>query len=200
MAEPTIPGTEGGVPHVRPGMLGWLAAKRALRRRKKDIKEHEEAIEELNITAMLDMMTIILVFLLKSYSASSTAVTLSEDLMLPLSSSQRTVEEAIRITITQKEIAVEDKVVVHLVNGTVDPSSKRDGDAGYFITPLFNKLKEHVAQLEQIAKLNPAVKFKGKLIIVGDKKISYRLLTEVLYTAGQAKLGNFRLMVLRKET
>jgi len=179
--------------------MEWLAAKRQYRFKKKLIREHDEAIEELNITAMLDMMTIILVFLLKSYSASSTAVTLSEDLMLPRSSSQQAVEEAIRVTITRREISVEDKVVCHLVNGAVDPSAKRDGDAGYFITPLFNKLREHVAHLERISRLNPGVKFKGKIIIIGDKAISYRLLTEVLYTAGQARLGNFRLMVLRKE-
>jgi biopolymer transport protein ExbD len=197
MAEPQ--GTGPGAAHPRAGIMEWLAAKRQYRFKKKLIREHDEAIEELNITAMLDMMTIILVFLLKSYSASSTAVTLSEDLMLPRSSSQQAVEEAIRVTITRREISVEDKVVCHLVNGAVDPSAKRDGDAGYFITPLFNKLREHVAHLERISRLNPGVKFKGKIIIIGDKAISYRLLTEVLYTAGQARLGNFRLMVLRKE-
>jgi biopolymer transport protein ExbD len=200
MTEPQRP--DGEEPQKRPatkaGILGWLAAKRQHRRKKKEIKEHEEAVEELNITAMLDMMTIILVFLLKSYSASSTAVTLSEDLMLPMSASQTNVEDAIRVTISQKEIAVDDKVVCHLVNGAVDPSAKRDGDAGYFITPLFNNLLRHVMNLEKIAKLNPKMKFRGRIIIIGDKNISYRLLTEVLYTAGQARLGNFRLMVLRK--
>jgi biopolymer transport protein ExbD len=198
MAHSTSTETRPGAP--KPGILAWLSAKRQYRRKKKEIKEHEEAIEELNITAMLDMMTIILVFLLKSYAASSTAVTLSEDLMLPMSSSQSKVEEAIKVTVSQREIAVEDKVVVNLVNGAVDASAKRDGDAGYLITPLFNKLLEHVAHFEKISKLNPNVKFKGKIIVIGDKGISYRLLTEVLYTAGQAKLGNFRLMVLRKES
>ena len=77
---------------------------------------------------------------------------------------------------------------------------KTDGDAGYFITPLFNDLVKHVTHLERISKLNPNVKFKGKIIIIADKNITYRLLTEVLYTAGKANLGNFRLMVLRKPT
>jgi len=185
---------------AKPGMLWWLSAKRMLRRRKKEIKEHEEAIEELNITAMLDMMTIILVFLLKSYSASSTAVTLTDDLLLPVSDSQQKIEEAIRVTVSRKEITVEDRKVCDLVNGTVDPSFKRDGDAGYFITPLFNGLQIEVKRLEEIARLNPRVTFKGRIIVIAHKAITYRLLTEVLYTAGQAKLGSFQLLVLRKET
>ena len=135
------PASEG---RAKPGMMGWMAGKRKYRRKKKEIREHEEEIEELNITAMLDMMTILLVFLLKSYAASATAITLSEDLMLPMSSSERTVEEAIKVTVTQKSITVEDKVVCNLVNGAVDPSSKKDGDAGYFITPLFNRLRDEV--------------------------------------------------------
>jgi biopolymer transport protein ExbD len=183
---------------AKPGMMAWLSSKRMYRRRKKEIREHEEEVEELNITAMLDMMTIILVFLLKSYSASSSAVALSDDLMLPMSSSQTTVEEAIKVTVTQKNITVEDRVVCNLINGVVDPSAKKDGDAGYFITPLYNKLREEVAKLETIAKYNPNMRFGGKIIIIGDKKISYRLLTEILYTAGQAKLGQFRLMVLKQ--
>ena len=178
--------------------MAWLSAKRMFRRRKKEIRDHAEENEELNITAMLDMMTIILVFLLKSYSASSTAVALSNDLMLPTSTSQTQVEEAIKVTVTKKNITVEDRIVCNLINGAVDPSAKKDGDAGYFITPLFNKLREEVAKLETIAKYNPNMRFAGKIIIIGDKEISYRLLTEILYTAGQAKLGQFRLMVLKQ--
>lgn len=189
---------DAGGGRAKPGMMGWMSAKRQYRRRKKAILEHEEEKDELNITAMLDMMTILLVFLLKSYSASSSTITLSEDLMLPMSSSKTEIEEAIKVTVTQKNITVEDKVVCNLVNGAVDPSAKKDGDAGYFITPLFNKLREEVAKLEKIARFNKNVQFQGKIIVIGDKKVSYRLLTEVLYTAGQAKMGQFRLMVLRR--
>ena len=39
----------------------------------------------LNITSMMDMMTIILVFLLKSYSTQDISVAPSEDLELPVS-------------------------------------------------------------------------------------------------------------------
>ncbi len=34
---------------------------------------------------------------------------------------------------------------------------------------------------------------------VADKKISYRALMEVLYTAGQAELGEYKFMVMKNE-
>src|SRR5215470_2464687 len=58
--------------------------KRELR---KEIKRRaqEPEINFLNITAMLDMMTIILVFLLKSMSQSSANIPQSQDLTMPKS-------------------------------------------------------------------------------------------------------------------
>src|SRR5438876_8974040 len=56
--------------------------KRELR---KEIKRRalEPEINFLNITAMLDMMTIILVFLLKSLTSSTAAIPQSDDLKMP---------------------------------------------------------------------------------------------------------------------
>ena len=48
----------------------------------------------LNITSMMDMMTIILVFLLKSYSTQDISVAPSEDLELPVSTVKKAPEMA----------------------------------------------------------------------------------------------------------
>jgi len=45
--------------------------------------------QELSITSLMDMMTIILVFLLKSYSVEDIQVKPSADLRLPASSAKR---------------------------------------------------------------------------------------------------------------
>ena len=57
-----------------------MALKKARRR---------EAEDGLNITSKMDMMTIILVFLLKSYLTQDISIALSEDLELPVSSRRR---------------------------------------------------------------------------------------------------------------
>ena len=59
-----------------------LDVKRALSRAKRRHK-HDPEINYLNITPMLDMMTIILVFLLKSLASSAGVIPQSADLRTP---------------------------------------------------------------------------------------------------------------------
>src|SRR5512145_671928 len=68
-------------PQVKGSLVKYKAALRKAIR--KNAREPE--IDFLNITAMLDLMTIILVFLLKSMAASSAAIPQSDDLRLPQS-------------------------------------------------------------------------------------------------------------------
>ena len=67
--------------------------------RKKIRIEEDEA--ELNITSLMDIMTIILVFLLKSYSTEEITVTPSEDLSLPNSTASLKPELAINTVVTK---------------------------------------------------------------------------------------------------
>ena len=40
--------------------------------------------------------------------------------------------------------------------------------------------------------------FDGTAMVMVDKSIPYRLLTEVLYSAGQAEFRNYHLVVIKK--
>ena len=40
--------------------------------------------------------------------------------------------------------------------------------------------------------------FDGIAIVMADRRTPYRLLTEVLYSAGQAEFSNYRLIVMQK--
>ncbi len=172
---------------------------------KKQIKRfrarvEEEAIEHqtqyLNITAMMDMMTILLVFLLKQFSVQ-TAAALNRNLELPSSSSQKQSSQTVNVTITKDSILVEGKAITPVRAGAVDPSAKKDGANGYYITPLVETLVHHSNQLKKIEALG-GNKFDGTAMVMVDKTTPYRLLTEVLYSAGQAEFGNYHLMVLKK--
>lgn len=168
--------------------------RKALARKKRVEREAEGEIKELNITAMMDMMTIILVFLIKSYTASSITVTASEDVRPPLSTTRTTPKDTIAITVTPKSILVGDKKKVELVNMAVRP-----GDLdGKRILPLDAALQKEVEKLKYIAERNPNAPFDHEVAIIGDKRIPYELLSSVLYTAGQNELENFRFVVLQK--
>ena len=175
-----------------------MKAKKLYRKLQRRVPEAED-IGYLNITPMMDMMTIILVFFLKSFSVSVENVSLSDEMMPPASSSKVKPHEAVEVTITRNAILVEDDTVAAVKRGEVDSSIKRDGQSGYLINPLHAILQKHTKRLQKIEKMTGGkMPFKGELVLIADQTTPYRLISEVLYTAGQAEYGKYRLLVLKK--
>ena len=170
--------------------------KRIIRRRIAKHPPHEEL--GLNIYPMMDMMTILLVFLIQSFAQSSAAnVVQSEELQIPQSTAQADVNPALSITISASEIVVEGKQALSLRNGQVDPSQKQGGSNGFLVTPLLTVLQQHRDRLKLIAQSQPSRAFRGEVQIIADKRTPYRTLVEVLYTMGQAEFKAMRFVVLK---
>jgi biopolymer transport protein ExbD len=172
-----------------------LAGKRAIRAFARKLAE-PDVVKDLNITPMMDMMTIILVFLLKTFSSSTSTINFDQNLQVPKSITQLKPKEAVSVTITKKIVLVEGDAVAPINNGKVDPAVKRDGENGYFITPLVELLEKHSRKEKKVAELT-GQKFEAQLMLVADQTTPYRLLTEVLYSCGQAGYANYRLLVLK---
>lgn len=178
-----------------------LKAKKKYRQLKRSVPEGDE-ISHLNITAMMDMMTILLIFFLKNFSVSAENISVSEDMRPPASSSEVEPHQAVQVTVTKKAMLVEavdrQEQVAAVKNGEVDSSVKQGGASSYVITPLLAILQKHATRLRHIEKLTRGKqKFEGELVLVADEGTPYRLVSEVLYTAGQAEFGKTRLMVLK---
>src|SRR5215469_10151659 len=99
------------LPRQKPASM--VAYKRELR---KAIAKNrtEPEITFLNITAMMDMMTIILVFLLKSLSASTASLPQSQDLQIPKSVLTTTPDqepEGLVVIVSKSQIIVGETVV-----------------------------------------------------------------------------------------
>jgi biopolymer transport protein ExbD len=148
------------------------------RRRKLNVPKQKSYL--LQLTAMVDMFTILLVFLLASYSTSPYHITPHEDLSLPVSSTQQNAEESVKIILTREGLFVEDIEVAKLVELNFERADIDRNDPD-FITPLF-------AQLELLGKKDDALEaFKnGQIILQADSQLSYSLLRKVMYTASMA--------------
>jgi biopolymer transport protein ExbD len=165
----------------------------------------EPEINFLNITAMMDMMTIILVFLLKTLS-SSNAVPESDDLRLPqsvLNSSPDSEPEGLAVIVSKSQIIVGESVV-----GPVPPDAaqygveakyKRGSRNDYFIVPLGSALQAWRDTDKRIRAATGKDPNHSEAIIIADGTTPYRLLTEVMYTLGQTEFGKFHMMVLQGE-
>src|SRR5512145_226871 len=183
-----------------PEELAKQKAVRSYRRAKRKARAAEGEVSELNITAMMDMMTIILVFLLKSYQASTINVTMTADLTVPQSTTQLAPQDNIGLSVSMKEILVGERRVVEIQNGIVPAAVKEGGKAdSFYIAAVYDALKKEVDKQKYIAQYNKAAPFTGRVNVVADKRIPYRTLMEVLYTAGQAELGEYKFMVMKNE-
>ena len=149
------------------------------------------------ITSLMDAFTIILCFLLKTYGSDPVNITQSAELRLPGSISKAPLKAATTIAVTRSAILVDDRRVVDLRDGAVDPSNKRDGATGYFINPLFDALSEAAQNQKLIASRNRSVRFEGLALVLGHKTTTFRTLTEVLYTAGQAEYNQFKFAIVQ---
>jgi len=146
----------------------------------------------LNITSMLDMFTILIIFLLKSYSAEGIILTIPADLHLPHSTTQNAPEPGLVVEVSENILVVDGKIL------DVDLKEVEKSE-----TLIINNLYEHLLvkarRYEEIAALNPNAEFTGRLVLEGDREIPFRLLKKILYTCGQAGFINQSLAVFQKE-
>lgn len=173
-----------------------LADCRRIIRRKLRKRDEEEEVG-LNIYPMMDMMTILLVFMIMQFASGAAEIVQSAELQIPTSTSDVEAAEALSVILSTSEIVIEGKQVLALRNGKVDPSQKQGGGTGWLITPLYNNLKQHRDRLKLIASRNPQRPFRGEVRIIADKRTPFRTLGEVVYSLGQAEFGALRFVVLK---
>ena len=174
-----------------PNSFAMYDATRKRRKQKRHAKAQGSEISDLNITPMLDMMTILLVFLIKSFSASSENVNVA-NLILPYSTSQLRTEEVLQLMITPDAILVDQKLVAPLEGGNFRAEDLPEGAGGYLVKPLYDALDERSAYYKRIQEFGGS-QFSGKVALVADKRTPYGIIFRVLYTCGRAQFGRFKL-------
>lgn len=154
-------------------------------RRKFWKQRHDSSAYELQLTAMVDMMTIILIFLLSSYSTSSVQLTPADRLNLPASFSTGPAVEALKMVVAKHGIYVDDKKIVDLTEGVLN-AKETDAKDPQFIRLLFEELNRQAQKTKSIAEKNEDMKFDGKVIVQVDREVNYKVLKKALYTAAIA--------------
>jgi len=171
-------------------------ARNLIRKEVKRVPEGEE-IRHLNITAMMDMMSILLVTFI--FQASVTTELQVGEVELPQSLIEEPMPETrTSVVITRNGIVVEGKTIVAVRDGDVDPSNKEGGALGMKIPALTNFLARLRATEEAALRArNKEVPEIPEVMILADRHTPYRLLLEVMYSAKQKEAGykRFRLVV-----
>ncbi|MBN1482656.1 biopolymer transporter ExbD [candidate division KSB1 bacterium] len=146
----------------------------------------------LRLTSMIDMFTILLVFLLKSYSADGQIMTVAQDLRLPESTSEKKPEVMSVVAVTKEWLLVDGRPIERLE--TIVASEMM------LIAPLFEELQRLRSISEGIGELSSQMQgFRGNIAIQGDKDITFDLLKRIMLTCGKVGYNNMHLAVLEKE-
>ncbi len=138
----------------------------------------KKEILELDITSLLDILVIMLVFLLKSFNASELELTPVKNLTIPHSESRSFGHRAIQIQVNQdKEVFINNKKV-----GMIRSNA-----------PEIEFLRSKLAELKQI---DETAEKKNKTVnIILDEKLNYKTMEQVMHTSALAGYSQFKFVV-----
>lgn len=160
----------------------------------------------LSLTAMVDMFTVLVIFLLQNYNATGEIIYIPKEVVLPKATSVRELKPSHVVTISNKEILL-DKVVVATFDEVVAAED-------WNIPKLKDQLQDALikSKAEQESKLQNKIRdvvesTRGqadedlnawsKVTIQADKGVDFLTIKKVLYTATEAGAGEINFAVTK---
>ena len=136
------------------------------------------------LTSLIDVMTFLLVFLIKSFSVQGDVITPSDNLQLPLSSTNKPPRPAASIEITTTNIMAEGKVL-----SALSATDRAD--------PL---LIPGVYRWMSLLRTNFSGSTQSREVIIqADREIEYAYLKRVMYSCSKAGFSDFTILAIQKE-
>jgi len=153
----------------------------------------------LNVTALVDMMMVLVIFLVMNFNATGEMLFLSKDMKMPLAEHGAEITRVPIISISynketgNQQLYFEGQVLLDL--GQLDPD-----DPNWNISELEEKLVDNRQRFEAIGsgraeQLNPDEDPTTTVNVQTDKHTNYKVMKRVLYTCEQAGYGRIRLTV-----
>jgi len=155
-------------------------------------KNRRKEKEGLTLNSMMDMMTIILLFLLKSFSTSGALIQPSPLLELPSANRDLDPKKAIAILVTRDGILEDMEGKQPRVLATMDEMANAD----LVVLP---NLEAFLVESKEF-KAKVGIQFKGEITVQCDKDVPYEWLLKVINTCGQAEYGTIDFVVKKAQT
>lgn len=166
---------------------------RSVRSKKRRTKRE---LFEIDITSLLDILVILLVFLLKSYNSSGVTINVPKGISLPNSNSESINSAGVMIQASKDMLWVDSKTILDTNN-----LPKRVYDqGGSRIIPLYNELVRKKEEIKTLAKQAPqASKFTGVANLIIDKSLKYSYVKKIMFTCAAAGFKTYKFVVLGSE-
>jgi biopolymer transport protein ExbD len=144
---------------------------------------------ELNITSMVDMLMILTVFLLMTFSASGELLSVQKNIILPEAQNFRDLEQAPIIAVSKDSVTLNGRMVA---DATV---LNQDNTADWKIVELHDEM---VTLKNNYKLLHPSDEWKGMVIVQADKGVDFKVVKKVMYSCAMAGYQNVNFAVQQK--
>ena len=144
---------------------------------------------ELNLTSMVDMLTILVVFLLQTFSASGELLTVQKNIVLPEAQNFTDLEQAPIIAVSKDSVTLDGRPVADAGELNADNSADQK----------ITKLHDELVTLKNNYKLlHPSDEFKGMVIVQADRNVDFKVVKKVMYSCSLAGYMNVNFAIQQK--
>jgi biopolymer transport protein ExbD len=148
------------------------------------------------ITSLIDFFSIVVIYLMKSYSAEGSILTNADNLVLPNSIAITKPKEIfLQVAATNDMILVDNIPTVPTDDVRRIPQDVPDP----LVAKLEEKLNASYAQEQQMVKLGALNKIQGNVIIQMDKNVEFDVLFKIMNTCGKVGYNNMNFAVMERE-
>jgi biopolymer transport protein ExbD len=148
------------------------------------------------VTSLMDVFTIILLYLMKNYSSEGSILTNADNLVLPNSiSNKRPTEVTLQISVTDDIVTVDNVPCCPTDDVRKIPQENPDPIA----QKLFERLDAKYKQEEEMVRLGALNKVEGKITIQVDKNMDFDTVYKIMNTCGKVGYNNMNFAVMQRE-
>jgi biopolymer transport protein ExbD len=155
---------------------------------------HKETNVDLNVVPMVDMMTMLVIFLLQQFSSTGEVLYMQKDIKLPDARHGQIIEVAPVVAISSAQVVVSGQKVADV--------SDLDRDQAAVIGQLVEKLRDEKKRWDFIHQ-NDADReknWKGEVNVQADVKVPFKVLRRVMASAAEAGYGAVNFATLDEVT
>lgn len=168
------------IPGKRPGVR--LSKSKVFGKKGGFSKKHG-GYASLNLTPMVDMFTIIVIYLLQNFSSDGDMLFMSKDIQLPTITAKLKLERAPVVSVSAETISVDGARILDVADLTRDET--------WNVPELEEVMREKRRNIEQSSQLlGSGEPFKGVVNIQADKGVQFRILKKVMFACNQAGFGS----------
>jgi biopolymer transport protein ExbD len=144
---------------------------------------------DLNVVPMVDMMTMLVIFLLQQFSSTGEVLYMQKDIKLPDAQHGQTIEVAPVVAVSASQVVVTGVKVAEIAD--------LDRDGGYLNIPaLEERLRDEKKRWDFIHQQDPTARWDGTVNIQADKAVPFRIVKRVMYSCGVAGYFNVNFAAL----